>query len=187
MRDPRKERMGTLNISFVAIRGPPPQSFDKPTGEADRGRGCSSPNPVAMSRILRGLQTRRGEKLPSFRCKTRFSERRTKQILEKWTRWGPRKDRKTCIALTGQIGWAVFPMIKVWPERNGSVLDTLILTDICWGLREFGRNVISHGDKWMAGEKGELHVISPRRRKPKKARVMAAHNMIVIAGGVRDS
>ena len=64
----------------------------------------------------------------------------------------PRKDRKTCIALTGQIGWSVFPIIIVWPERNGSVLDTLILTDICSGLREFGRNVISHGDKWMAGE-----------------------------------
>ena len=50
--------MGTLNISFVAVRGPLPQSFDKPRGEADRGRGCSSPNPVALSSVLRGLQTR---------------------------------------------------------------------------------------------------------------------------------
>ena len=64
----------------------------------------------------------------------------------------PRKDRKVFIARTGQIGWSVFPIIIVWPERNGSVLDILIRTDIRSGLMEFGSKVTSPGDRWMAGE-----------------------------------
>ena len=87
--NPRKKRKGALNISFIAVGGPPPQCFNKPgRGEAHRSRVCSSPNPIAMSSILRGLKTRHGYKLPSFRGKSRFCEGGSRQILKKWTGCG---------------------------------------------------------------------------------------------------
>lgn len=64
----------------------------------------------------------------------------------------PRKDKNVFIARTEQIDWSVFPIIIVWPERNGSVLDSLIRTDICSGLTEFGSKVTLLGDKWTAEE-----------------------------------
>ena len=54
-RRPQKGENGNVEYIFHTVRGPPPQSVDKPRGKAYRSGSCSSPDPVAMSGILRGL------------------------------------------------------------------------------------------------------------------------------------
>lgn len=83
------------------------------------------------------------------------------------------------MAITGQKTESLAPMVIVTAERNGSVLETLIFTDMCRLLLEMplGWKDISDFVKCTEESNCRGQVISPIRRKPKKANEIAAQSI----------
>ena len=70
-------------------------------------------------------------------------------------------------------------MVKVQPLRKGSVLDYLMETSMWLGDSMLGTKVTSLRQRWTEGSKILLlQVNSLARRKPKNARVKAAHSIL---------
>ena len=86
--------------------------------------------------------------------------------------------------ITGHTLRLVDPIKIVWPERKGSVLETLMRTDMYLAVARLGRKTMSFGERWISGENFLLQVSSPRRKKPKNAIVIAAQ--IIIESLFRD-
>ena len=79
-------------------------------------------------------------------------------------------------------------MLNVQPLRKGSVLDCLTDTSMYLGDSREGMKVISRGQRWTEGSKVlPLQVNSLERKKAKKAKVKAAHNImwsiLILRGG----
>ena len=80
------------------------------------------------------------------------------------------------MALTGHMSDIVLPIVMVCPRRNGSVFDSFIRIVMNSGVSvpTADEKVMLSRVKWIVGSNFELQVSSPSRRKPKKAKVMAA-------------
>ena len=83
------------------------------------------------------------------------------------------------IAVTGQMCEPVRPIDSVTLEWKGSVFDTLRWTCMYMGLCFEGRKVMSLGVMCMLGLNCPVHVNSLTLRNPKKARVRAAHSIML--------
>ena len=71
------------------------------------------------------------------------------------------------------------PIDSVTPERKGSVLDTFRWISMYVGVCLEGRKVISLGVMCMLGLNRPEHVNSLTLRNPRKARVKAAHSIML--------
>ena len=80
------------------------------------------------------------------------------------------------MAEMGHKGEFVFPITMVCPCLKGSVLETFRHTSLNLG-ELLGIKVMSLFMRWCLGSNVELQVSSPRRRKPKKASVIATQSI----------
>ena len=90
------------------------------------------------------------------------------------------------IAETGQISVPEHPILRVTPVRKGSVLETLRLTFMYFGLPCGGKNVMSLHDRWSLGLNVPGQVNSLILRNPKKVSVKAAQSISLCVEGLES-
>ena len=90
------------------------------------------------------------------------------------------------IAETGQISVPEHPIMRVTLVRKGSVLETLRLTFMYFGLPCGGKNVMSLHDRWSLRLNVPGQVNSLTLRNPKKASVKSSPEHFVMCRGARE-